>query len=167
MKNKKNILIVFILIVLVILSIFLYFNRKNIKNYKVKEEFKTEIPKEIEDIKNLDKAEIKSQPVIPDKIENQGLNVSLLVLDKKYDIAIKKGDSVFIAMGKARDNRILFDFNYTATPGMGSFITGINGQMGSPGKYWIYYVNDIKASVGVSQYILKEGDIIKWKQEGL
>ena len=50
---------------------------------------------------------------------------------------------------------------------MGSFVTGINNNKGSPGKYWIYYVNDKKASVGVSNYILKEGDIINWKQEGI
>ena len=50
---------------------------------------------------------------------------------------------------------------------MGSFITEINGIKGLPGKYWIYYVNDKLASVGVSKYVLKEGDIINWKNEGI
>ena len=63
------------------------------------------------------------------------------------------------------ENKNDFDFEYNEYPYLGIFINGINGAVGSPGAYWIYYVNDKEASVGVSNYIINEGDIINWKQE--
>ncbi|MFH1946638.1 MAG: DUF4430 domain-containing protein [Candidatus Magasanikbacteria bacterium] len=51
--------------------------------------------------------------------------------------------------------------------GMGYFVTEINGIKNNPqaGKYWIYYVNDKSAQVGISNYIINKGDKIKWKYE--
>jgi hypothetical protein len=51
--------------------------------------------------------------------------------------------------------------------GLGNFIDEINGIKGTKGRYWIYYINNKKASVGVSKYFVKNGDIIKWSQEGI
>jgi hypothetical protein len=45
---------------------------------------------------------------------------------------------------------------------MGIFIEEINGIRGD-NKYWIYSVNGIEASVGVSRFRLKSGDIISWE----
>lgn len=100
----------------------------------------------------------------------QTIKISLVVLDKKYETEIKEGSTVFEAMKKIEEESTsdnLFIFKYTEHSGLGSFITEINGIKGTPGKYWIYYVNNEKASVGVSKYIIKEGDIINWKQEGI
>jgi hypothetical protein len=49
-------------------------------------------------------------------------------------------------------------------PGMGKFIEEINGIKNGE-KNWIYYVNGKKATVGVSNYKLNEGDIVSWKYE--
>lgn len=50
---------------------------------------------------------------------------------------------------------------------LGHFITAIQGKKNNdePGKYWIYYINDKKATVGISTYILQPHDIIEWKYE--
>lgn len=90
--------------------------------------------------------------------------VSLEVLGEKYKGEIKEGDTVYLIM-KRLVERENFSFNYKEYPSMGIFVNEINGIKGEPGKYWIYYVNGVEASVSVSKYILKEGDVISWKQE--
>jgi len=38
-----------------------------------------------------------------------------------------------------------------------------NGEI--EGKYWIYYINEEQAKVGVDNYLVKAGDEIKWNYE--
>ena len=58
-----------------------------------------------------------------------------------------------------------FSFKYKEHTGLGVFITEINNQIGGRGGYWIYSVNGVEANVGVSNYKIKNGDIISWKYE--
>ncbi len=46
----------------------------------------------------------------------------------------------------------------------GGFVNGINGIMSNKEekKDWFYYINGILANVGSSQYILQDGDIMRW-----
>lgn len=44
----------------------------------------------------------------------------------------------------------------------GEFITSINGQKQEDNYFWNYYINEDYATVGVSQYIIKENDIFKF-----
>jgi len=48
--------------------------------------------------------------------------------------------------------------------GMGKFIEEINGKKNGE-KNWIYYVNNIKANIGISNYKIKSGDVVSWKYE--
>ncbi|KKR61653.1 hypothetical protein A2643_03605 [Candidatus Nomurabacteria bacterium RIFCSPHIGHO2_01_FULL_39_220] len=50
-------------------------------------------------------------------------------------------------------------------PGLGFFVTDIGTLHASRGKYLLYYINGTEATVGVSSYTLKDGDIIEWKLE--
>jgi len=50
-------------------------------------------------------------------------------------------------------------------PGLGFFITDIGPLHSGNGKYLLYYINGKEATVGVSAYKLKNGDIIEWKLE--
>lgn len=166
MKTKERKILIGGLILLILVLPFLFSKRK----------------KEIQIIVPLEQnyTEEKIEPVVeinnqkndgPKKIQNENnIKVTLSVLDKKYETEIKKGVSVFDAMKMIEEKSIAsnpFSFKYKEILGLGSFVTEINGTKGSPGKYWIYYVNNEKATVGVSGYILKDGDIIKWNQEGL
>jgi len=49
--------------------------------------------------------------------------------------------------------------------GMGKLIKEINGIKNSSEKNWIYYVNGKKATIGVSNYQIKPGDVVSWKYE--
>ena len=50
-------------------------------------------------------------------------------------------------------------------PGLGFLVTDIGSLHQGGGKYLIYYVNGQQASVGVSAYPLKDGDVVEWKLE--
>jgi hypothetical protein len=49
--------------------------------------------------------------------------------------------------------------------GLGFFVTDIGSLHSGNGKDLLYYVNGKEAQVGVSSYVLKNGDIIEWKLE--
>jgi hypothetical protein len=74
--------------------------------------------------------------------------------------------TVYGLMADARaQGKISFtEKNYT---GMGKLIDSINGIRSNGEKTWIYYVNGVKANVGVSNYKLKPGDVVSWKYEKL
>ncbi len=53
--------------------------------------------------------------------------------------------------------------NVTTSYG-GGFVAGINGIMCDEvhKKDWFYYINGILANVGSSQYIIRDGDVVRW-----
>ena len=101
-------------------------------------------------------------------IETNTTKVYLKILDKKYETEIKEGLTVFEAMQKIQnenDKNNPLNFKYKEYNGLGIFINEINGLKGGGDGNWIYFVNEKEASVGVSNYKIKNGDIISWKYE--
>lgn len=167
--KKQRVVILIGLFLLFVISIFVFANRKK--------EIQIIVPIEQNYIEEKVSPEfiIKDQKkdkldIILDQGKSENIRLTLKVFDENYNFETKKDSTVFDAMSsleKDITNTNPFSFKYKDNINMGSFITEINGVKGSPGKYWIYYVNDKLASVGVSKYILKEGDIISWKNEGI
>lgn len=96
-----------------------------------------------------------------------GVNINKAVLEingQKYESEISGQVSVYDFMNKLRrEDKISFtEKNYT---GIGKFIDTINGIKGNNDKNWIYYVNNKKAQVGVSNYKITTGDVVSWKYE--
>jgi hypothetical protein len=91
-------------------------------------------------------------------------NAILEINGQKYESEIKNSISVYDFMDKLRsEGKISFtEKNYT---GIGKFIDTINEVRGNGDKNWIYYVNNKKAQVGVSNYKIKPGDLVSWKYE--
>jgi len=101
-----------------------------------------------------------------DEANTNVINVSLEVLGKSYQTEVREEGTVYDFMKSLNDDKKNnFNFNYKEYPSLGIFVDGINGVKNEPNKYWIYYVNGKEAEVGVSNYILKDGDEILWKQE--
>ena len=137
MRNKKNILIAILFLILLGSGFYYFgFSRKEISTEKA--------------VKPLHE-------------------VVLYVLDNTYKINIGDGSSVYDAMNmiesSQENNENKFSFKTKEYPGLGYFVEEINGVKEGGGKYWIYYVNGKEASVGIRDYIVKEGDIINWKQK--
>src|SRR3989344_4658193 len=62
-------------------------------------------------------------------------------------------------------NKGKIDFSGKNYPGLGFFVTDIGTLHSGKGKNLIYYINSKEATVGVSSYALKDGDVIEWKLE--
>ncbi len=101
----------------------------------------------------------------PKTFSDEKIKAYLTVENKKYEIETKNNSSVFEIMQKIKEENSEFSFKYKEHTGLGVFVTEINGKKGGKDGYWIYYVNGVEASVGVSNYKIKNGDIISWKYE--
>lgn len=139
--SKKYLKILIVFLSFIILFVVFYFFNKNL--YKIER--------------------VTNQNVL---ISQNIINVSLEVLGKSYQSSVPERSSVYdfmtILRNKKENN---FSFKSKEYPSLGIFIDEINGVSGGNGGYWIYYINNKEATVGVSNYILKNGDRILWKQE--
>lgn len=50
-------------------------------------------------------------------------------------------------------------------PGLGEFVESIDGIKPEKDQFWAFYVNGKSSTVGASQYVMKNGDLIEWKLE--
>lgn len=170
MKTKKQYIIISLISLVILISIVFLYLSLNKENKKV-ESFEPKI--EVNDLPaSVPKGEstIIKTPTEPTLIKKElivdnkkYIQATLNVFDKSYSIKTEEGSSLYTAMKDIKDTA--FSFSGVDHSGLGYFVNRINGVTGGFGKYWIYYVNDKEASVGVSNYILKDGDIISWKQE--
>lgn len=116
----------------------------------------------------LSPKENKKQQSTPTNISvpenNQKINTAILEInDKKYENEIKGQISVYNFMSQLqKEGKITFKEKYYS--GMGEFIEEINGIKNGD-KSWIYYVNNQKANIGISNYQIKTGDVVSWKYE--
>lgn len=163
-KNNKNILIVSFSILIIIIC-FVYFlsyrqtTKKEFQPTQVTQTLPVIISPKIEG-KPLSGASAS----LNTEVEKTEEKVILIVFEKKYEVAIKENDSVYKAMENLQKNKENnFTFSYKEYPSLGIFINKINNMEGGRGKYWLYYVNGEESTIGVSEYILKGGDIIKWE----
>lgn len=155
-------------ILLIFIFSFSFLNKNSPKSYVIEEkDIQTENLSQLTVIKGETNTEKESQITLKALSENvKNIQVTLNVLDKTYTVNIKDGATVYDAMNSIQDAKENnFSFKAKEYSSLGIFIEEINGIKGIPGKYWIYYVNNIEASVGVSKYVLKSGDIISWKQK--
>lgn len=92
----------------------------------------------------------------------------LVVDGQLYEMPYIEGQSVYTAMQflMAASSRPFY-FQAKEYPGLGFFVYEINGkvQENKTGTYWIYYINGQSAKIGISNYIIQQGDIIEWKYE--
>ena len=84
------------------------------------------------------------------------------IAGENLEVRITDDMSVYDAMNVLKEEgKITFEGkNY---PGLGFFVTRINSLISGDGKNLMYYINGVEASVGISTYEIKEGDIIEWK----
>lgn len=95
-----------------------------------------------------------------------GQKYAFYIGEKKYEIAVSENSTVYDLMNSLKQRGDI-NFNGKTSAGLGFFVEEINGQKNNTNTntYWIYYINGEAAGVGISNYILKPGDIISWKYE--
>ena len=92
-------------------------------------------------------------------------NITVLVFNKEakevYNEKIKTKETNLLKALKGIDNLELT----TKTGDYGEYITTINKLIEEDNYYWNYYVNDEYATVGVSNYEIKNKDVFTFKLE--
>lgn len=107
--------------------------------------------------------EITASSGITPKDVNQN-QISITINAGNVSVGVTSDDSATLLndLTKARDSgKIVLEGKQYS--GLGFYVTKIGSLEESNGKYLIYYVNGKEASVGISSYIPKDGDVIDWK----
>ena len=148
-KKEKYKIIIFITILITSFFILFFFYSK------------------LEEIPSSLKQEINIKNQIPPILKEKNItvnNITLEINENTYKSKIEKEISVYDLMNKLKDEGKI-DFKDKTYSGMGKFIEEINGIKPNAEKYWIYYVNNKKANIGISDYKIKPGDVVSWKLE--
>ncbi|MCX6753193.1 MAG: DUF4430 domain-containing protein [Candidatus Nomurabacteria bacterium] len=158
--NKKYIIILLIIALLALRFFIVYFKHQD----KITEVQNIEIPKVIEKSTPEILKQIPVTKNIP-KNETIPLNTNIVTIkvgDTNINLPIQSNASLYdVLLAGQKSGQINFTGkNYS---GMGFFISSIGNLKEGYGKYLIYYVNGTEASVGISSYVPKVGDIIEWK----
>ncbi|MBI2627425.1 DUF4430 domain-containing protein [Candidatus Nomurabacteria bacterium] len=102
--------------------------------------------------------------VAKEKIEYQKYTQSAIILagDTTTHLSFSPNTIFYDALAQAKTAGAI-SFSGKNYPGLGFFVTDIGTLHSGNGKNLLYYVNGKEATVGVSSYLLKNGDIIEWK----
>jgi hypothetical protein len=98
------------------------------------------------------------------QISSEKQNAILEINGLKIESELTESDTIYDFMKKARKDGKL-EFKEKIYTSMGAFIEEINNIKNNGEENWIYYVNNQKANIGISNYKIKPGDIISWKFE--
>lgn len=84
---------------------------------------------------------------------------------KEYTFSAHANSTVEEAMVLAKKEGLTY--TQKEYSGVGSYITTINGlsENKKADMYWVYYVNEARATTGISMQKLKEGDAVRWNYE--
>ncbi len=95
-------------------------------------------------------------------VSTAGPNTKTIAL--RIDTKLKIGGTVYDLTKKLSDEGVL-SFTQKEFDGLGYYIDSINGIKESPKNnlYWFYRVNSQRGNVGISNYIPKSGDIIRFE----
>jgi len=174
MKTKNLAIILFLLIVLVGgLAVFL--SKEKNQPAASEQSGATEKQAESLDDEQAEAAPVASKQVVElEKAETpkpvsapaeEKINAVMIISGLKHETEVKPGSSVYEMMNLLKnENKI--DFSGKNYSGLGFFVEEINGLKNNPlGENWVYYVNGQPAPVGVSNYSIKNNDLIEWKYE--
>lgn len=102
------------------------------------------------------------------EIKPKPLSAALKASDRTYTLNLQPGTTLLEAMRRLIiQSAQPFIFSGKEYPSLGFFVEEINEIKNDPGsgKYWIYYINDQTAQIGISNYQVKQDDLIEWKYE--
>lgn len=163
MKNKKHILIPISIIFFAIFIVLIFNTNTNEEKNSIQNPViinNTEsLPTVTKDETNLDLAKKETTETI---IETEQISIKIITGESSVEVTSPKGLSFYEILVLSKNKKEI-DFEGKEYSGLGFFVTKINNLTSGSGKNLIYYINNIEASVGVSDYKPNDGDIIEWK----
>jgi hypothetical protein len=91
----------------------------------------------------------------------QQRQATLIAGDSTSTLTFTEGQSLYDALVKAQETGLTLELK--EYPGMGYFVAKIGSLVPTADKYLMYSVNGEEASEGISSYMLKENDVVKWE----
>jgi len=90
----------------------------------------------------------------------------LFIQDVEYEIFVTQGSTAYDLLEIAAKQYGL-RFEGRDFMGLGFFVEELDGVAENPREqmHWIYYINNEKAKVGVSSYVIQPNDVIQWRYE--
>jgi hypothetical protein len=106
-----------------------------------------------------EKQEIQPEIVVSLRLEFGNGNIRTF-----NDIKLEKGKTVFDLLKKVTQENNM-ELSFKEYPDLGVFIESIDKVTNDPknNKWWQYWVNGEYGQAGASNFILKDGDLVKWK----
>ncbi len=101
---------------------------------------------------------LASQSAQPENVPS----ITLKAGSSTIRLPIKEGISLYDSLVLDQQKGLLA-FSGTEYPGLGFFMTDIGTLHQGGGKYLVYFINGNDASIGISSYIPKNGDMIEWQ----
>ncbi|MFZ2149604.1 MAG: DUF4430 domain-containing protein [Minisyncoccia bacterium] len=95
---------------------------------------------------------------------NNTENITVIAGEEKISLSVAPNTTFYDALVEA-ENIGKLAFSGKKYPGLGFFVTDIGTLHAGEGLDLLYYVNGKEATVGVSGYMLQDGDILEWKLE--
>ncbi|HLC70043.1 MAG TPA: DUF4430 domain-containing protein [Patescibacteria group bacterium] len=111
-----------------------------------------------------------SSPIAPqieiNELVPEPVGVKIQIGDAIYSIQVAENTTLYNAMEKLANQRKI-TWQTKEYGSLGRFVDSLNGITSDRirGKYWIFYINGETAKIGISSYILKNNDLIKWNYE--
>ena len=123
-------------------------------------------PEQTEIIQELGKKTYEEESKVSATATENYFEYSLIIESEKITGIFQEGDSLYDSLLKMKEKGMI-DFQEKNFSSLGSYIYSINNisENKRDGEYWIYYVNEDRAKVGVSNYFLKKKDEIRWQLE--
>lgn len=81
-----------------------------------------------------------------------------------FNHTAQAGENLFVFMKSLEDQKTGFTFTYSESE-YGVLVTGVNGYEADSNKseFWKFFINETPSEVGIKDYVLKPGDVIRWE----
>lgn len=155
--SKKLYIVIFIAVFLAVIFVYKADKTEEVVNQNV---LVTPIEKTANTKTAISSSKTKTQPITPTSENTSSVSVST----GNITIHLQPNIIFYDALVQAKSEGKI-EFSGRNYPGLGFFVTDIGTLHGDNGKNLLYYINGKQASVGVSSYTLKDGDVIEWKLE--
>ncbi len=90
------------------------------------------------------------------------LSITVVAGETKVGIPYVENETFYSTLVSAQKSGLV-TFAGREYSGLGFFVSDIGDLHMTPGKNLLYYINGKEASVGVSTYIPKNGDVVEWR----
>jgi len=168
-KNVKFYITRLIALSVLVLALFLILSvSKPQETKELQNPITTEPEQNIDSETQSEQTPLQPASIEVEKPETQTLetveSITVMTGEMAINLPLESGASFYDVLLQAKENGKI-EFAGKNYPGLGFFITDIGTLHAGSGKYLLYYVNGKEATVGISSYVLKNGDIIEWKLE--